>query len=80
MCRFPLLESLPDLTLWETIENMDEKGKQIYVARLAQACPKLKTLGHWDKSLKSVVDVVLVRGVAGDISWERQPQLLRLPA
>lgn len=74
LSRFPLLESIPDLALWEGIDRLvDERGKVAAVTKLSQRCPNLSRLGHWDTKSKRVVDIVLCRRGEG-ISWEQRPQ------
>jgi len=68
--RFHFLERLPDLALWEGIEQLpDEQERNAVVTKLLQNCPNLTHLGHWGTNSKAVVDIVLVRGA--EVSWEQ---------
>ena len=73
LSRFPLLESAPDLVLWEGIDRMTEQKKLTALTMLLQRCPNLTRLGHWDSISKRVVDIVLSRSKEG-VSWEQRPQ------
>ena len=71
LSRFPLLESVPDLALWEGIELLPDQERFATVTSLLQRCPNLTRFGYVDTD---VVDVVLSRSVEG-VFWEQRPRV-----
>lgn len=76
LSRFPRLEALPDIVLWERIQKLDEAKKEEAIMNLSTLCPNLACMGYWDPKTNGVVDIVLVRD-GEKVSWEqRNPQYL----
>jgi hypothetical protein len=71
LSRFPCLEALPDLSLWEGIQKLDEAKRSEAIMRLSRLCPRLIRMGHWNSKAKRVVDIILVRN-GENVSWEER--------
>ncbi|TFK62672.1 hypothetical protein BDN72DRAFT_377966 [Pluteus cervinus] len=62
LSRFSALECLPDVTLWEAIQQVEgDEQRDGVLMRLSEKCPNLRVLGHWDDQSRRVVDVHLKR-------------------
>lgn len=75
LSRFPLLEYLPDVSLWGDIERLPERDKHVAVRRIVERCPRLMRLGHWNPKQKGLVDMALMGHGNGKVTWMEEARL-----